>query len=487
MRFRMAVRIAILALLLSLCLASRAAAQNLCASTDSNKVACTVANAFGPGGLSTNGQALVQRNTFGNQQSTFFLNLNALNASVGSQLGQLPLVSPASGIAFSFDKSLGVFVPQQYNFGSILSERGGTLGRHKFLVGFSYQSFDFDTLDGTNLKNLPSVFSQADVGSCSASSASTSQAGCAFIRDVILTTNALDLRVNQYTAFVSFGLTERLDVSVAIPTVNVRMAVTSAATIKNNGSDSNIQFVDPSTGQGCLPNPCFNRSFFNSRGATGIGDVTIRGKYTVWKGEKASLGLGADLRLPTGDSLDYLGGGAVGIKGFAAWSRSGKLSPHLNFGYEWNGSSFLAGDLAPSQANGTVKPFKDNLPGQILYSAGAEYGLFKRLSVAFDYLGNMYFNAPRIQSSTFQELGACTAPPPPGPVGLSACNSFAATGAVDANIIQTKGSFTTSSAAVGLRFRPFNQFLITANVVAKLDDPGLRAKYVPLLGISYSH
>jgi hypothetical protein len=76
-------------------------AQNLCTSgADNGKVACTVANVYGPGGLSTNGQALVQHNFFGTQPTSFFLNLTALNSAVGGQLGQLPLVSPASGIAF---------------------------------------------------------------------------------------------------------------------------------------------------------------------------------------------------------------------------------------------------------------------------------------------------------------------------------------------------------------------------------------------------
>jgi hypothetical protein len=246
-------------------------AQNLCTTAaDSGKVACTVANVYGPGGLSTNGQALVQHNFFNSQPTSFFLNLTALNAAVGGQLGQLPLVSPASGITFSFDKSLGIFVPQQYNFGSVLSERASTIGRHKFLVGFSYQYFAFDTLDGLALRNLPAAFTQNDIGNCSASSAATAVGGCAFIRDVIVSTTNVDLRVSQYTSFVSVGVTDRFDISMAIPINNVGMSVTSAATVHNNGSDNNIQFIDPTTGQGCSPQPCFNRTFSNHNGATGI-------------------------------------------------------------------------------------------------------------------------------------------------------------------------------------------------------------------------
>jgi len=463
-------------------------AQNLCTGTDSGKVACTVANVYGLGGLSTNGQALVQHNFFNSQPTSFFLNLTALNSAVGGQLGQLPLVSPASGITFSFDKALGVFVPMQYNFGSVLSERSSTIGRHKVLVGFSYQYFTFDSLDGLSLRNLPAAFTQNDIGSCSASSAATAVGGCAFIRDVIVSSTNVDLRVSQYTSFVSFGLTDRLDISMAIPINNVGMSVTSAAAVHNNGSDNNIQFIDPTTGQGCLPGPCFHRTFSNYTGATGIGDITFRAKYNVWKGEKSGVAVGGDLRVPTGDALNYLGAGAVGVKVFGAWSRNGRIAPHVNAGYEWNGSSYLAGNITPTSVNGTTPaPTKDNLPAQFLYSAGAEVGVFKRLSLAFDYLGNYYINAPRIAPSTLQELPACSVPPPPGQTGLSACNSFQATGAVDPIFQQTKGSFNTSNAGVGLRFRPFGKFLLTGNVVIKLDDPGLRAKFIPLAGISFSH
>jgi hypothetical protein len=54
----------------------------------------------------------------------------------------------------------------------------------------------------------------------------------------------------------------------------------------------------------------------------------------------------------------------------------------------------------------------------------------------------------------------------------------------------TQGSSTTSSYAIdnaggGLKFRPWQNLLITASVLFKLDDASLRAKVVPLVGISY--
>lgn len=489
-------QILIAAAILGYCAAPRAASQSLCAGPDSGKVACAVANVYGPSGLITNGDVLVAHTFPGSGQASpnsFILNVTALSAAVGDRLGELPLVSPASGIAFTFDKSLGVFVPSEYNFGPVLSERAGTIGRHKILFGFAYQNFDFDKLDDVDLKNLHSVFTQAPLGTCSplGGAGPQNESGCAFIRDTLVTTNNIDLRVNQYTAFVSFGLTSRLDLSVAIPFVNVRMAVTSSATVHNNGLDDGFQFVTFPSGPGCA-NPCFNRTFFNATGATGIGDVTFRAKYELWKGEKAGLAVGGDVRLATGDSLNYLGSGAVGIKPFAAFSTNiSRFSVHVNAGYEWNGQSFLAGNVAPTPdpVTGVTPPSsKDNLPSQFFYTAGGEVGIFKRLSGAVDFLGAHYFNAPRIQATTFTELPACD-PNKVNSVPTPVCNpgQFTTTATADPTFQQVKNDYNTQDLAVGLRFRPFGKLLLTASSIVKLNDAGLRSKFIPLLGISYSH
>ena len=56
------------------------------------------------------------------------------------------------------------------------------------------------------------------------------------------------------------------------------------------------------------------------------------------------------------------------------------------------------------------------------------------------------------------------------------------------NGIQTySDSFNISSGAVGLKVSPMNKLLVTGNLLSTflLNDAGLRAKVVPLIGISY--
>ena len=57
-----------------------------------------------------------------------------------------------------------------------------------------------------------------------------------FVRDYIRTANSIDLRVHQYTIYVTYGITRHLDFSAAIPFLDVRMSVSSAATIVPNSA-----------------------------------------------------------------------------------------------------------------------------------------------------------------------------------------------------------------------------------------------------------
>jgi outer membrane putative beta-barrel porin/alpha-amylase len=466
-------RIFWLALAVGFYLAPNAVAQDCSSPADSGKVGCTLANTYGQGGLS-NGAALAPtpNGHQGHFANSFLSNLKALNSSIGSELGELPQVSPSSGIAFTFNPSLGVVAPSEYNFGPILSEPASTLGKHRLLVGFTFQDFDFTSLDGIKLNNLPAVYTHEDYAGCTVNggvaSPTLNEGACGFVRDTIVTQDNINFRLNQYTAFVNFGLTDRLDISVAVPSANVRMAVTSTAQIHNNGLDNLHQFT------GCS---CFNGTFLNVTGASGIGDVTLRGKYEVFKGERTGIAVGGDIRFPSGDALNYLGAGAYGIRPFGALSHNfgNRASAHINLGYEWNGRSYLAGDITP--APGTA-PSKALLPQQFFYSIGAEFGVYRKLSAAVDYLGQYFWSAPLIAASTYQELPGCL---------TSACTTFNAAGAVDANFRSYAGSYTTAKTAVGFRYRVFNEFVVTANVLIQLNDTGLRSHFVPLFGLSYSH
>src|SRR5271157_1596626 len=88
----------------------------------------------------------------------------AFSSSFATQLGQLPLLSSGSGVVLTLDKTLGVYVASE-NLGPILTDRAQTIGKHKLLLAFAFQKFVFNSIDGTNLNNVPFVFAATQSGS----------------------------------------------------------------------------------------------------------------------------------------------------------------------------------------------------------------------------------------------------------------------------------------------------------------------------------
>jgi hypothetical protein len=466
-------------------------AQAVCAAP-SDKLICIVPQIFNPqGGVNLPNQA--HHAHFDND---FESSASALTASVGSELTSLRLASPASGVIFTFDKTLGVMKRSTESYGPILGERAETLGRHRVFFAATYQFFPFSTLDGIDLKHLPAVYRHVDGlnpdGTKRGPTSPPSPGDPGVEREYITTTSRIDLKVHQVTFFVNYGLTSRIDLSVAVPVLDVRMGVTSNATIVRTADpivqpiSSQFYQQDPnslmgrlyaSTGpvEGCAatlscsgyfhyfdpnnPATSLTDTFSNFHTAMGLGDVILRVKGTLLKGERAAAALGADVRVPSGDEKNFLGSGAPGVKPFIAASYRARVSPHVNIGYEFNGSSILAGSLTTGQ--------KGRLPDQFFYSGGVDTGVTKRLTFALDLLGERFYGAPQVVEGPFVDIVGVSHPDIP-------------------QTTSTHRSFNMNDLAVGAKVNPGGNFLLTGNVQFKLDNGGLRAKAVPLVGISYT-
>jgi len=478
---------------------------------------CTLPEVFGPAGLQQKigplqgGGSIPSGGTGtghegGHFETEFINTLAPLNSAVGSQLTLLPLGSPGSGLIYVYDPALKTFTASTEDLGPILTERANTTGKHKIRLGFSYQRFNFGTLDGNSLHSLPSSFTHVDdsdplektdgvpvqppggpIVNCSITNppaAGDSNTGlCGFVRDRIETVTNVNLILNQYTASATFGLTSRIDISLAIPIINVGMNVFSTATIINNSNTIDHVFKDDPS---CTDTPCRNRTFSTSNSASGIGDLVLRAKGVVWSGERAAVAVGADLRFPTGDELNFLGSGTYGFTPFAVFSYSARVSPHVNVGYQVNGDSVLAGTINPPTATASSTFTKAHLPNQFLYSGGVDVVIFeKRLAGTFDLIGQRVFNSTRATVASKSFLGPCGTPNTAVPGDPTYCNSPA--GNVSQPALTTlPGSFNITNASLGAKVRVSDQFVFFGNVLIKLDNGGLRAKFVPLVGASFS-
>jgi hypothetical protein len=234
-------------------------------------------------------------------------------------------------------------------------------------------------------------------------------------------------------------VTTWLDASIAMPILKVSLAANGV-----NCVEPYCSFLSPDGMTTKFQNAAITDS------ATGIGDVVLRAKASVFESRKFKFAAGVDVRVPSGDALNFLGAGATGVKPFEAISRSGRFSPHLNVAYQWNGNSYLAGAVAGEKAK---------LPEVLSYALGADVAVVKNLTVSADYLGEHVLNASRLAKVTTMGIPNTTA---------------------------SSGTFNTVRGAVGFKWKPFKELLVSGDLLGKFDHNGLHHTAVPLVGVSYT-
>jgi hypothetical protein len=405
-----------------------------------DKLSTIFTQLYGPGGLVVDSLTVLPtgQTHSAHFNSAFQAEFTQFGVALTSQLAAVPLPSPASGFTYEFDSNLGVFQRTSQSFGPILAERAETIGGGRFTFGFTFQNFTFDTIEGLDIDSIPAVFTH---------DSAELRGGR---EDLVTTLNSVDARVNQFTAFISYGLTDRLDLSLAIPMVSTDLTVISNATVERIGTiDPATHFFreyDDSVGD--------QRTFTAFGSASGIGDLTLRLKGRL----AGSAAMGLDVRVPTGDEENLLGVGAPGIRPFLVLSRSAKaFSPHFNVGYLWNGSSVLAGNPTTGEAA--------DLPDQVTYVLGADFGVSSRFTFVLDVLGSYLIDAPRLNQTTFHALdGRSTFP----------------------TVTFTEESYNLLSGAVGFKLNVVENLLVDVNLLFNLDNNGLRDKITPLVGFEYA-
>jgi hypothetical protein len=399
---------------------------------------------YGPNGLVLDSLATLpgEQPHSAHFNSDFQRNFSQFTTALVSQLVSLPLPSPAGGFTYEFDSSLGVFQRSTQSFGPILADRAETIGAHRFSIGFAFQRFSFDTVEGLDLGNVPAVFTHDNAQLLGGR------------EDVVTTANAIQASVSQSTSFVTMGITDRFDVSLAVPLVATDLKVVSDANIHRLGTTNELtHFFRLSNGE------VGDRRLFTAAGsASGLGDLMIRLKVGVLRSATNGVALGCDVRLPTGDELNLLGTGAPGFQAFAIWSGTYfGVSPHVNASYQWNGSSVLAGNPATGESA--------SFPDQVGYAVGADVSANGRLTLAFDLVGRYVIDSERLQRQTFHALD-----------GRSTFSSIGF----------ARDSFNLLSGSAGLKINLLQRLLVDANLLFAVDSNGLRDKITPLVGVEYT-
>jgi hypothetical protein len=419
------------------------------AQTKSASLATLFEDIYGPNGLvlSSDDVTLDGSTHAAHFNSAFQSDFRLVNIALTGQLTAVPLPSPASGFTYQFDAATGTFVRSTRSFGPILSDRAETIGRGRLAFGFSNQFFSFDHLDGVSLSAIPAVFKHdsAELGGGRA--------------DVVSTTNTVGATVSQFAGALTYGVSSRVDLSLAVPLIKTHLSLLSNARILRLGTGSNLAvhyFLDP-TALGSFGS---THQYFTEGSASGVGDLVLRVKATVIREGSRALAAGLDTRLPTGDEQNLLGTGAMGVRPFAAVSGAfGAFAPHANIAYQWNGQSVLAGDVR----SGT----EADLPDQFQYSAGTDLAINPRFSMVFDLLGQRVLSSPRLSVYTLNAVGQA------GSASLP-------------DIRFSTDSYWVTDAALGFKTNVASRLLINFNMRFNIGDHGLADRLTPLLGVEWS-
>jgi hypothetical protein len=384
-------------------------------------------------------------------QSPQFLALQDFSSQIAYQLSSFPLASSAGGFAYRFDPALGVFTRVTDSFGPIYTERVDTIGKGRFNIGLNYSHFTFDKINDLSLRDgdLRLVFTHEDTNH------NGNSLSLFFEGDVITTQLLLDIKTD-ITAFVlAYGVTDNIDVGVAIPIVKVQMNAIVNASIDRLATGT----IAPGIHR--FQNGESTETFRQSGSATGLGDIVLRTKWRFLEGSKAGVALAVDARVPSGEEQDLLGTGATELKAYIVSSAHlGTFNPHLNVGYSWAIESHNS----------------PNVPDEFAYAGGFDWAISPRFTFIVDCLGRTLRNTGSVDVvDTLFTANASTDPANPNIVSATL-----------PRLVTRQANITQISGSVGLKINPFANFLLTLNGLFPLNSQGLQDGFTPLVGIDYS-
>ena len=333
---------------------------------------------------------------------------DAIAGLLQAELSMLPLNSPASGFTYRLDPALGVYVRSSDSFGPFFVERSLTGGRHVVSFSLGYTQAIFDNIDGRPLNDGTLVATASRVvGDTQAFDAETL---------------SLRLETRTFTLSGQVGITDWLDVSATVPFVSVNLSGERVDTYHG------AAFVQASA----------DATF------SGLGDVVLRMKVNVVRRGSSGLAFATEVRLPTGDADNLLGGAQtmVGPKALASYER-GRFAAHGQVGYVVGGVS-----------------------NELAYGGAATFAASPRVTFSGEILGRRLDTGGRLT-----EVIA----PHPDLAGIETIRLSAADAAT-----------SRAAVAVGIRWNVTGRWLLSANVLRPLTTAGLNARWVPSVTLDYS-
>jgi hypothetical protein len=275
-------------------------------------------------------------------------------------------------------------------------------------VGLTVQHMRFTSLDGHNLRD----------GSLVTTANQFVDEPAPFDVDQL----TLNINASVATLYANVGITDRLDVGVAVPMVDLRLSGTRVNTYRGS------TFTQATA----------------SATATGLADVVLRSKYSVFEEEGGGLAAAVDVRLPTGKRDDLLGAGSTSVRlaGIGSIER-GWISTHLNGGVSLGG-----------------------LAREVSYGGAIAAAATDHLSLTGELVGRLIDSPGGIIP-----VSAAT----PNLVGVNTIR-----------LVPDSSKLSIVTLVPGLKWNLANTWVLAASVAVPLTNGGLTSPFTPFLGLDYA-
>jgi hypothetical protein len=345
---------------------------------------------------------------------------DVLAVTTAAEIATVPFGTSSGGFVFKLDPATGLLQRTTTSFGPSFAASALTAGEGKVSIGATFSSTSYDKLTDFSLSNLP----MGTVTSPSPIVAGT-------------TTGNLDISSTTLAMSGTVGVTPKLEVSVVVPLVTVKVSGIST-------------FVNA--------NGVVGRLVESNNKFSGLGDIAAIGKFRLlkFKGpdvpDPGGIALNFIVRLPTGSRDNLRGLGVTRTLASVVGSfGKGPLKPHGSVGFEYWNKAVAAGT--------------DKLRNQVQYAAGVEIVAAPKVTFLVDVLGQ------RI-------LGA-------GPIGLGAVPVVPGSGATSAqSLVFLDGSINKVTLIPGLKVNLLGKMVLSLNALVTLKNNGLHSKVTPVAGLN---
>ena len=354
---------------------------------------------------------------------------------VAAESGDFQAVSTTPSFTYRYNPDLGALERSSGSLGSIFAERANTIGKGRFDLGFSYLYENLTSLDGQDLQGLTLTLKHQDI--------TDDPAAAVYDKDTVsVVFDRFDLTSHILSFFGTYGITDQWDVNVLIPLIVTTLTVDAHAQI-NNASGIHFFDQDKLTTRKSLGHI--------DEQQTGVGDILLRTKYRFTLDAPIDVAGGLTLRLPTGDEANFQGIGDFTLTPYLVASKAiGKHDLHASLGFEANPEN------------------KDR--SRARYALGATIGLVDRVAFLVDLLGNSGLSKETITKGNVPQYGTT----------LATSNTQTGTTTVSR-------SFRNDivDLAFGLKVTPVENGVLYASVIVPLTSDGLRADYIPSVGVQW--